>query len=307
MLAGNGIVNRSTGLATAGGFLALLLWSTTVALARSLSESVGAVTAATAVYGLGGILTLFRLATSPSSRQSIRTLPGAYLLVCGTLFVAYTVFLFPAIGLATTRQQVLEVGLLNYLWPTLTLLLTVGILHKRASPWLIPGTLLALTGISWVLIPAGESSILSLSTNLLGNPPAYGFAMLAAVSWALYSTLTRKWAGGQPGGAILIFTPATAVAMLLVGCLVDEPGTWNQRAGLEVVVLGTATVLAYGLWDHAMRKGNVVLVVAGSYLTPMFSTIISCGYLGIRPDPQLWWGCLVLMAGSFISWRSVRD
>ncbi|MHC4401180.1 MAG: hypothetical protein ACYTG0_16015 [Planctomycetota bacterium] len=35
---------------TMGGFVAIVLWSTTVAFARSLSEQLGALTAAAAVY-----------------------------------------------------------------------------------------------------------------------------------------------------------------------------------------------------------------------------------------------------------------
>jgi len=66
-------------------------------------------------------------------------------------------------------------------------------------------------------------------------------------------------------------------------------------------------VAAYALWDRAMRRGNLLLVAACSYFTPLLSTLVSCGYLGVEPGGRLWLGCVVLVAGSLLTWRSVCD
>jgi hypothetical protein len=84
------------------------------------------------VYGVGGAIAIVRLRWSASRGPPAIDLPLSYLVGCGLLFVTYTVLLFLAIGLARGRQQVLEVGLLNYLWPALTILLSVVLLNKRA-------------------------------------------------------------------------------------------------------------------------------------------------------------------------------
>ena len=55
----------------------------------------------------------------------------------------------------------------------------------------------------------------------------------------------------------------------------------------------------------AMRKGDAVLGVAFSYLTPFFSTVVSRFYLGIVPSPSLWIGCALILDGSFLSWYSI--
>jgi drug/metabolite transporter (DMT)-like permease len=55
-----------------------------------------------------------------------------------------------------------------------------------------------------------------------------------------------------------------------------------------------------------MREGDVVLVASCSYLTPFLSTVVSCLYLRVLPGRSLWFGCLLIIAGSFWSWRSVR-
>ena len=296
-----------SGLATAGGFVAILLWSTTVALARSLAEQLGAVTAAAAVFTVSAVPALAGLAWRGNKRRQIGCLPRAYLIGCGLLFVGYMILLFLAIGVAENREQVLEVGLVNYLWPTLTLVLTVVLLGNTARLLLLPGTLLALGGVFLVLTQEHHVSWQSFSANLASNLLAYLLAAAAAVSWALYSVLTRKWAGGRGAGGVALFLPATAGALLLIGLFVDEPRAWSVRSCIEAAVLGLATFLAYGLWDSAMRAGHVVLVATSSYLTPFLSTAASCLYLGIAPAPSLWVGCGILIAGSVLSWYAVSE
>jgi drug/metabolite transporter (DMT)-like permease len=219
--------------------------------------------------------------------------------------VTYTLLLFLAVGSADGRQQVLEVGLLNYLWPALTILLSVVLLKKKASLLLIPATLLALAGVVLVLTQGAPVAWSSFRENLIGNPFAYSLGLGAALSWAFYSVLARRWAGGERKGAVDLFLPATGCVLLLASLLLDEPRAWSLSCSAEAVFLGVATYLAYGLWDTAMRRGNVVLVAAGSYLTPFLSTVVSCVYLGVATQLSLWVGCCLLVAGSLLSWFSV--
>jgi drug/metabolite transporter (DMT)-like permease len=298
-----GRFNRSH-LPTAAGAGAILLWSTTVAVVRSLSEQVGSVTSSAAVYGIGGILALAFLLRSGRIRL-VRQFPLNYLAGCGALFVGYMLAIYLAIGLARNRQQVLDVGLLNYLWPVLTLVFSLPLLGKKANWTLIPGTLLALTGVFLVVTRGEFASWQSLQSNLAGNPAAYWLALAAAVAWALYSNLTRKWAGDQPEGAVVVFLPITAIVLFVICLFVDEPRAWNFQSIAEALFLGTSTFLGYMLWDKAMRQGNITMVAAFSYLTPLFSTLISCLYLGIRPGAMLWLGCATLILGSLLSWYAV--
>ena len=293
--------------ANISGFSAILLWSLTVAIARSLSERLGPVTAAASVYSVSAFLSGLALIWNSERRRQVIKLPPSYLIGCGLLFIGYMLLLFLAVGLADNRQQVLEVGLLNYLWPSLTIMLTVVLLGKIPRWLLLPGTILALVGMFLVLTQGSQISWHSFSSNLAENPIAYLFGFAAAISWALYSVLTRKWAGGQQTGAVELFLVATAASLLLICYFIEEPRSWNIKSDVEILILGLATYLAYGFWDTAMRNGNVVLLAAGSYLTPLFSTIVSCIYLAVTPKPILWVGCVVLVVGSLISWYSVKE
>jgi drug/metabolite transporter (DMT)-like permease len=293
--------------ATIAGVAAILLWSTTVALARSVSEQLGPLTGAGAVYVVAALASLGSMAARRRGQDSTVRPARKYLLGCGAMFVVYMIALYLALGLAEDRQETLEVGLLNYLWPVLTLLLSVVLLGHKARWTLLPGTFLALSGIVLVMLPevATHRPDVDSLPSILTVPRLLG--LLAAITWALYSVLTRKWAGEHTRGSVDLFLTFTAGVLTILACIVREPRGWSWQAASEAVVLGLATYVAYRLWDVAMRRGNMLLVAACSYLTPLLSTLASCLYLAVAPAPQLWWSCLLLMAGSLLSWRSVSE
>lgn len=292
---------------TAGGFAAVVLWSTTVALARSLSEQVGPLAAGAGVYLIAGLFCLPRLVHRRTLVRQGPCLSRRYVFGCGFLFVLYTVLLFLAVGSVRDRQQVLEIGLINYLWPAATVLFSLLLLGQQANLLLAPGTVLALAGEFLVITQGDRVSWGAFAGHVRVSPVPYALALIAAVAWALYSTLTRRWSRPQAGGAVELFIPASGLTLLALSLLSPGPSVWTVRAAGEAAALGVCTVLAYGLWDAAMRKGRLLLVVVFSYFTPLLSTLVSSVYLAVTPSLRLWAGCLLLVTGSLVTWRSVRD
>lgn len=292
---------------TASGVGAIVLWSSTFAVARSLSEQVGPLTAGATAYLIGGCVCLLRRGLLGKAALGLLGLPRLYLFGCGSLFVIYTAAIYLAVGLAADHAQLLEIALVNYLWPTLTILLALPLLHHRGGRWLLPGTALAVLGVCLVMTQGDQVSWTSLREHLRDNPLAYLLALVAAVAWALYSNLARRWAEPGSGGAVEFFLLASGLVLLGLRLLVTEPTHWGLRPVGEALGLALATALGYILWDVAMRRGNLLLVVALSYFTPLFSTVVSCAYLRVTPTPRLWLGCLLLVCGSFLTWRSVFD
>ena len=278
----------------------------TVALARSLSEQIGSLTAGAVVYLTAAGFLGAHLIWKERRLGAPGALSRRYLVGCGALFVLYTLALFLALGLAADRRQTIEVGLLNYLWPALTILFALALLGQRAGVGLIPGTLLALCGVFLVLTQDAGVTWQSFAMNLRRNPVAYGLGAFAAIAWALYSNLTRRWGGPDSRGAVPMFCLATGLVFAVLRLLRPEAAAWNVRVVAEAAVLALATGTAYVFWDLAMRGGDVVLVAACSYLTPFFSTVVSCLYLRVQPGLSLWLGCALIIAGSFMSWRSIR-
>ena len=64
---------------------AILLWSSTVAVARSISEQVGPLTAGFAVYLTAGLLLAAYHLAKDRSFPKLRTLPPRYVFGCGAL------------------------------------------------------------------------------------------------------------------------------------------------------------------------------------------------------------------------------
>ncbi len=307
-------VNRSAAArrrSTVGGLFALLLWSLTVALGRSLAESIGPLTAGAAIYSSSGLVCFGYLLMRPVRIRRILRMSPRYLIGCGLLFVVYTVAVYLAIGMAADGNQVLEIGLVNYLWPALTMVLSLPLLGKRASLGLLPATAVALCGIFVVLTGGTSVSWSSFSANVLRNPWAYSLGLAAAISWAFYSNLVDRWTRAEDNdrnsSGVLFFIPITGLAMLLIGYLSNEESTWTPRAGLEVAAMAVATIFGYYFWEAAMRNGNQVLVKACAYFLPFFSTVVACLYLRVTPGLSLWAGCALLIIGSLWSWHSVAD
>ena len=298
---------RSAFPATGLGFAAIVLWASTIAFGRSLTESLGTVTAACLVYLGGGVLSVAWAVTRRGVAGAFGGFPARYLVGCGALFVANNVTMYLAIGLATDRLQVVEVGLVNYLWPTLTVLASVLLLNARAGPFLIPGAAVGMSGIVLAMTQNAPITWHSFWTNATSNPAAYAFGLAAAVTWALYSVLSRRWGSGSTGGAVPMFLLATGLALLVMRLGVVEQSVWTARAGWELAFMIIAPTCAYLGWEYAMRRGDIVLVASASYITPLLSTLISVTHLGVDAGAKLWIGCALVVVGAVTCRYSVRE
>lgn len=294
---------------TALGIVAVLLWGSTVAFGRSLSAQLGPLHAAAAVYLLSGAVSLGYFASRPSRLRIVLRLPPLYLIVCGGLFVGYVVCFYLALGLASGSRQAIEVGVINYLWPVATVVLSVPLLGTRARWTLAPGVALAVSGIALATLPASAWRSGSLLDALHRDWLPYLLALIAALDWALYSNLSRRLAGGGGAGAVPVFMVATALVMGMLAWL--QPPTevrWSSRTVLELGYLGIfPTALGYAFWEVAMRRGNLLRVATASYFTPLISVVVAALYLRAMPEPGLWLGCALVIAGAWLCQHSALE
>lgn len=186
--------------ATLIGLVAIVLWSAIVGLIRVVSEGLGPVGGAAAIYSLSSLLLLFTVGF-----PKIKTFPKAYLLCASLLFVCYELCLSLSLGFATTRSQAIEVGMVNYLWPSMTIVLTVLVYRQKARWLIVPGIILALAGISRVLGGSQGFSLTQIGNNLLSNPLSYGLAFGGAIIWSVYCVITKKMARGSNGITLVLY------------------------------------------------------------------------------------------------------
>lgn len=292
--------------ATAGGLLALVFWSSTIGFSRVLTEALGSMTAAAAIYLTAGVLGCAPLAVSARRRRELAVLPGAYWGWCGGLFAVYTLALYGAVGGARDRAQVVEVGLVNYLWPSLTLVFSVPVLGSRARWTLAPGIAIACAGVVLAVTPEGTAPLAGLAGRVAAAPLPYALALVAAVSWALYNTVGRRVAGGAGGGAVPVFMLVTGALLAASAAASGERGAWSAKAIAPLAYMAVfPTWLAYGLWDVGMRRGHIVMLSSASYLTPVVSTLVSTALLGLSPSARLWLSCLLVMIGAVVCNRAM--
>lgn len=115
---------------------------------------------------------------------NLRQIPRRYLLAGSVLFVSYEICLALSLGYAASRQQAIEVGMVNYLWPSLTILFAI-LFNGQKSSWLvIPGLLLALLGVGWVL---GASTACSWRRLSATSSP-----VRSAICWPLSAPLSGR-------------------------------------------------------------------------------------------------------------------
>lgn len=129
--------------ATTIGLMAILLWSFMAGTVRIVSENFGATLGSALIYTVGGILLLMFRRPAP-----IREFPKKYLIIGGLLFVFYESSISLSLGLASTDASSVEVSLVNYLWPTMMVLLSAGVSHrKHAVVKVLPGAIVATAGV----------------------------------------------------------------------------------------------------------------------------------------------------------------
>lgn len=301
--------DKTDGRATMLGGIGILLWASTIAFARTISEDLGVIRTGFLVFLGGGLLACAVEISRPGGIKRFLNLSPKHLAVCGPLFVAYMGLLYAAIGSASSREAVVAVGIINYLWPSLVLVLSLVIQNNRARYTFWIGVLLAFGGSIVATADAQNLSWTGFVAHLSSNAFPFLMALGAAMLWGLYSNLSRTLASDSDGNAVPLFLLLTGIVLGVLGAFLDEKQpTWTVRVAWELgYLIIFPTFLAYSFWDLAVQRGNFLVVAAMSYFTPILSTLIAALWLGTSPGVGLWTGCALVTVGAIISRYSIEE
>lgn len=291
---------RGERAATACGLVAIVLWSTAAGLIRGVSEHFGPLGGAALIYSLGALMLLIFL-----GHPRIRSTSTLYLLLGSALFVAYEVCLSLALGFASDRQQAIELGVVNYLWPCLTVVLAIFMNGQKTRWFIVPGSALALFGILWVVSGDGLS-LPGIVRNVQSNPLSYSLALTCAITFALYCNVTRRYAGGQ-NLVVLFFVLAAAVLWLKWFVSDEQIPAFTWANSLELLAAGVAMAGGYALWNIGILRGNLTLLATSSYSAPVLSSAFAAVWLGVSLQAQFWQGAVLVTAGSLLCWHATRQ
>ncbi|NVZ65241.1 aromatic amino acid DMT transporter YddG [Pseudomonas gingeri] len=291
--------SRGEALATACGLVAIVLWSTAAGLIRSVSQHFGAIGGAALIYSLGALLLLLLL-----GRPRLRSTPQIYLVLGTALFVTYEICLSLSLGFANSSTQAIQLGVVNYLWPCLTVLLAIVMNGQKARWMIVPGSILALFGILWVVSTDGLS-LPSIVENVESNPVSYSLALGCAITFALYCNVTRRYAGGQ--NLVAFFFIITALILWAKYALSSETlPEFGLRNTLELAAAGVAMAGGYALWNLGILRGNLTLLATASYSAPVLSSAFAALWLGAALTGQFWQGAVMVTAGSLTCWYATK-
>lgn len=286
--------------ATLIGLIAILLWSAIVGLIKNVSEGFGPVGGAAFIYSASAILLIFSV-----GMPNLRSFPRSYLLIGSVLFVCYELCLSLSLGFTHSGRQAIEVGMVNYLWPSMTIVLSLIVNRQKASPILIPGVLLAVAGITRVLSGDHGFSFSEMVSNLMDNPLSYGLALSGALIWAVYCVVTRKIANGSNG--ITLFFILTALTLWIKFLLSPQPAfQYSTEVWISLALAAMAMGFGYAAWNVGILHGNVTLLAAASYFIPIISSMLAAFILRSHLTISFWQGTVMVSLGSLLCWWSTR-
>jgi drug/metabolite transporter (DMT)-like permease len=276
--------------ATLIGLTAILMWSLlsvmTVATGRIPAFQLAAMT-----FAIGAAAAFASFIWRPAAFNALKQPPLAWIVGVGGLF-GYHALYFLALRFAPPA----EAGLLNYLWPLLIVLFSAFLPGERLAAHHIIGAVLGLAGT--VLLFAGNSS----GGVAPGQIPGLAAAFVAAFVWAAYSVMSRKLKA-VPTDAVAGFCLATALLATLVHGLVETtlwPETMLQW--LAIIALGVGPVgAAFFAWDIGMKRGDIRVLGAASYATPLLSTafLILAGFA--QPSAAIAIAAVLIAGGGLIA------
>src|SRR3982750_196091 len=276
--------------ATLIGLTAILMWS----LLSVLTVATGKIPAfqlAAMTFGIGAAVAFTSFMWRPAAFGAVRQPLLAWIIGVGGLF-GYHALYFLALRFAPPA----EAGLLNYLWPLLIVLFSSLPPGERLAPHHILGALLGFAGT--VLLFGGNDS----GDFALGQVPGLAAAFVAAFVWAAYSVMSRKLKA-VPTDAVAGFCLATALLSAAVHALV-EVTVWPDTTGqwLAIAALGVGPVgAAFFVWDIGMKRGDIRVLGAASYATPLLSTafLILAGFA--QPTATIAIAAILIAGGGLIA------
>ncbi|NDN97377.1 drug/metabolite DMT transporter permease, partial [Acinetobacter baumannii] len=222
------------------------------------------------------------------------------------LFIAYELCFSFALAYSKTAQQAIEVSIVNYLWPSLTVLAFVIFRELKFNVFIILGLLISISGIIFIQTGNGDFSLGRVVDNFHSNPLSYILAFIGAIIWAFYCVLTKKMGKGQ--NPISIFFLGVALTLwlkLLFSGQVSLPSL-DLNTILSLIVASAAIGLGYAAWNIGIIHGNITMLVVASYFTPIISSLLAMLVLQTELSISFWQGTAMVTAGSLICWLSTN-
>lgn len=188
-----------------------------------------------------------------------------------------------------------EANLINYSWPLLIVLFSALLPGERLRWFHLAGAALGLIGA--VLLVTGGGAVAFRNEFAFG----YALAVCSALTWSSYSVLSRRF-GAVPTDAVAGFCLATAMLALLAHLALETPNWPEGAAWFAVLGLGLGPVgLAFYVWDHGVKRGDIQVLGALAYGAPLLSTVLLIAFGMGAGAWYIWAACLAIIGGAVLA------
>jgi drug/metabolite transporter (DMT)-like permease len=172
---------------------------------------------------------------------------------------------------AFTFAPAVEANLINYLWPLLIVVL---------SPIILPGYHLTIRHIIAAILGLAGAALIVTEGRLnidLAYLPGYLLALSAAITWAIYSLLTKRlpsFSTDSVAAFCFISGILSLICFILTGGTIAEIQSINSMDWILIILAGIGPLgTAFYCWDAALKRGDPRTIGSLAYLTPMLSTL----------------------------------
>ena len=291
------------------GSLSVVFWGMVAGFERLTTQTFGTQLGAAVMYLFAVALVFLLMRPERPSAYGWK-----YILFSGATFAMTDIFFAFSVGLSTTPQQVVEVSIVNYLWPTLVVLANLAVDRNTHANWLIvPGTLLATLGVATVVGGDSGFNLAGIVANVGSNPLPYLLALLDACSWTTYSVVTPRISKGKNAlpycfmATMLSTWTIWLVTSLATGWLLPEPGSISPVSFVAPVLAALVLVGGYYCWNVGILRGSMRVLSIVSYMTPVCNGIASAIILQVSLGVTFWVGLFMVVTGSILSFVATRQ
>lgn len=236
-------------------------------------------------------LALVAVALARGISLKVPTAHWPRLIVAGILSIAaFNILLAFAQLMAPTSRA----AILTFTMPVWATLMAWPVLGERFDRPRLIGLGLGVAGLLCLGLPLVRAGQFS---------PGLALALLASLSWALGTIITKRWPVAAPTLSIAAWQLLIGGAAAGIGMLVFEgipvPKTLSPpvAAALTFHILG-AQALAYFLWFTVIARLPAGIASLGTLIVPAVGALGSVLLLGERPAASDWVGLVLVIAAS---------
>lgn len=283
------------------GLIALMtfLWAMNFVISKIALREIPALLTAGLRTALAGLLILpiyFLRAKNGNGRDwKLRELP--LLLYLGLFGVALNQLFFV---LGISRTSVAHAAFMIGLTPILVLLLAAAARLERVTALKLCGMATAAAGVVLLQAKREQSSGATLSGDM--------FILLAALTFALFTVIGKRAAGGFSSLTVNTFAYAGGGLMLLPITITQSLkfsfAAVSAVAWASVVYMALfPSIVCYLIYYYALRHVPASRISAFSYVQPLLATVMAIPLLGERPTASLLAGGALVVTGVWITER----